>query len=83
MACDRPLDKLAAHSLPAIPAKRMPAQVQMEYIPAHGVVSADGTELKTHRDLGKLLPAQKLMTPMHIKSLSQLIRPGQTAFDNS
>ncbi|KAK9796982.1 hypothetical protein WJX73_006588 [Symbiochloris irregularis] len=52
MACDRPLDKLAAYTLPGMPTKRMPAQIQMEYIPAHGVVSADGTELKTHRDSG-------------------------------
>ena len=54
MACDRPLEKLAIHSLPAMPTKRMPAQVQMEYIPAHGVMANEVAELKTYRDLGKI-----------------------------
>ena len=52
MACDRPLAKLSQNGLPVVPTKKMPTQVQMEYIPAHGVVNADGIELRTHRDAG-------------------------------
>lgn len=55
MACDRPLGKLSQHGMPSVPTKKMSHQVQMEYIPAHGVMNADSLELRTQREASGLI----------------------------
>lgn len=82
MACDRPLGKLSVHGLPAMPTKKMSTQVQMEYIPAHGVMDAEASQLRFRREAGRLFSAftTSLIVMSHCASISCCLLANQRAY---